>query len=467
MDFGRRVHFVGVGGIGMSALARILVGWGVKVSGSDVVMGDMTRTLADLGVQIYEGHAAENLADDVDMLVYSSVIKPENPEYAEAKRRGIRILCRAELLADMLAMRYGIAVAGAHGKTTTTGMIGTALLHLQQSPTIVVGGVLANIGANSCWGVGDYMVAEADESDGSFLLLPCKIAVVNNIENDHLDHYGSMENLVAAFKQFVNQLPAEGKAVIGLDCPILADMRPELTAACVSFALHNPDADYTASEVVFDGIGSACEVFYRGEKLGELRLQVPGEYNVKNALAAVAVLHSQGFDFAEIAAGLAEFRGTGRRFELLGEDKARGIRAYDDYAHHPSEIAALLDGARNVAQKRLVVVFQPHRYSRTQLLFDEFAACFGQADALVLNEVYPAFEEPIEGVNSLALAEAVRKNAPNLPVYYAATADDVLNTLDEIVLDGDLVMIVGAGNIRKTGETYGQKLNCASSEALK
>lgn len=463
MDFGRRVHFVGVGGIGMSALARILVGWGVAVSGSDVVMGDMVQTMSALGVQVYEGHAAANLADDVDMLVYSSVIKPDNPEYAEAKRRGIRILSRAELLADMLAMRYGIAVAGAHGKTTTTGMIGTALLHLKQSPTIVVGGVLANIGANSCWGVGDYMVAEADESDGSFLLLPCKIAVVNNIENDHPDHYGSMENLVAAFKQFMNQLPAEGKAVIGLDCPILADMQPEIEADCISFALHNPAADYTADNLRFCGTGSIATVYHHGELLGELQLNVPGEYNVKNALAAVAVLHSQGFAFADIAAGLAQFRGTGRRFELLGEDKARGIRVYDDYAHHPSEIAALLDGARNVADKRLVVVFQPHRYSRTQLLFDEFAACFGRADVLVLNEVYPAFEEPIEGVNSRALAEAVRKNEPDLPLYYAETADDVLAALDEIVQDGDLVLIVGAGTIRRVGETYGQKLNCTPS----
>lgn len=463
MDFGRRVHFVGVGGIGMSALARILVGWEVKVSGSDVVMGEMTNTLAELGVKIYEGHAAENLAEDVDMLVYSSVIKPENPEYAEAKRRGIRILSRAELLADMLAMRYGIAVAGAHGKTTTTGMIGTALLHMEQSPTIVVGGVLANIGANSCWGVGDYMVAEADESDGSFLLLPCKIAVVNNIENDHLDHYGSMENLVAAFKQFMEQLPAEGKAVIGLDCEILADMEKNIVAPHISFALNNAAADYTAGKIEFSGMGSRTQVFYRGELLGELVLQVPGEYNVKNALAAVAVLHSQGFAFADIAAGLAEFRGTGRRFELLGEDKQRQIRAYDDYAHHPSEIAALLEGARHVADKRLVVVFQPHRYSRTQLLFDEFAACFGQADALVLNEIYPAFEEPIEGVNSRALADAVRSNSPSLPVYYAATADDVLSTLEDIVSDGDLVLIVGAGSIRKTGEAYGRRLNCTPS----
>lgn len=463
MDFGRRVHFVGVGGIGMSALARILVGWGVKVSGSDVVMGEMTKTLAELGVEIYEGHAAQNLADDVDMLVYSSVIKPENPEYAEAKRRGIRILSRAELLADMLAMRYGIAVAGAHGKTTTTGMIGTALLHLEQSPTIVVGGVLANIGANSCWGVGDYMVAEADESDGSFLLLPCKIAVVNNIENDHLDHYGSMENLVASFKQFMEQLPSEGKAVIGLDCEILADMEKDITVPHISFATANPAADYTVGAIEFSGTGSRTQVFYRGERLGELVLQVPGEYNVKNALAAVAVLHSSGFAFDDIAAGLAEFRGTGRRFELLGEDKQRHIRVYDDYAHHPSEIAALLSGARNVADKRLVVVFQPHRYSRTQLLFDEFAACFGQADALVLNEIYPAFEEPIEGVNSRVLAEAVRRNSPDLPVYYAATADDVIDTLNKIVTDGDLVLIVGAGSIRRVGETYGQQLNCTSS----
>lgn len=443
----------------MSALARILVGWGVKVSGSDLVMSDMTKTLAGLGATIYEGHSPQNLAADVDLLVYSSVIKPDNPEYVEAARRGIRIFSRAELLAEMLSLRYGIAVAGAHGKTTTTGMIGTALLEMNQSPTIVVGGVMANLGANSCWGCGQYMVAEADESDGSFLLLPTKLAVVTNVENDHLDHYGSMANLAAAFRQFIEQLPPEGRAVIGLDCPLLAEMAPTLTARYVSFALNDPAADYTAGDVAYEGYGTRTEIFYRGESLGFLKLNVPGEYNVKNALAAVAALHSQGFAFADIAAGLAAFRGTRRRFELLGEDARRHIAVYDDYAHHPSEIMALLAGARHVAQKRLVVVFQPHRYTRTQLLFDEFAAAFGQADALILNEIYPAFEPPIPEVNSAALAAAIRENSPELAVHYAATADDVLAKLAEITEDGDLVLIVGAGNIRRTGEEYARRIS--------
>ena len=453
-DIVKHVHFVGVGGIGMSALARILVGWGVKVSGSDVVMSKMTDTLAGLGVNIYNGHAAENLAADVDVLVYSSVIHDDNPEYAEAKRRGVRICCRAELLAEMLRLKKGIAVAGAHGKTTTTGMIGTALLNMQQSPTIVVGGVLSTIGANACWGTGEYLVAEADESDGSFLLLPAKVAVVNNIENDHLDHYGNMENLIAAFKQFIGQVPADGLAVLGLDCQILAEMQPEVAVNHVSFAVHNPAADYTAGEICYTDFGSRTKVYHHGELLGELHLAVPGEYNVQNALATVATLHTLGFDFAEIAAGLAAFHGTGRRFELLGEDKARNIRVYDDYAHHPSEIKALLNGARNVARERLVVVFQPHRYSRTSLLFDEFAACFGAADVLVLNEVYAAFEPPIEGVNSRALAAAIKEKEPALPVYYAAAEADVLQTLADIVADGDVVMIVGAGPIRHAGEVY-------------
>ncbi len=458
-DIVKHVHFVGVGGIGMSALARILVGWGVKVSGSDVVMSKMTETLAGLGVNIYNGHAAENLAADVDVLVYSSVIHDDNPEYAEAKRRGVRICCRAELLAEMMRLKKGIAVAGAHGKTTTTGMIGTALLNMQQSPTIVVGGVLSTIGANACWGTGEYLVAEADESDGSFLLLPTKVAVVNNIENDHLDHYGNMENLIAAFKQFIGRVPADGLAVLGLDCPILAEMQPQIAVNHVSFAVHNPAADYTAAEICYTDFGSRTKVYHHGELLGELNLAVPGEYNVQNALAAVATLHTLGFDFAEIAEGLAAFRGTGRRFELLGEDKARNIRVYDDYAHHPSEIKALLNGARNVARERLVVVFQPHRYSRTELLFDEFAAAFGMADVLVLNEVYAAFEPPVEGVNSRALAAAIKENEPALPVYYAATEADVLQTLADIVADGDVVMIVGAGPIRHAGEVYAASIS--------
>lgn len=457
-DHVKHVHFIGIGGIGMSALARILCGWGVRVSGSDVVMSKVTDGLAELGVTVYQGHSADNLAADVDLMVYSSVINEENPEYAEAKRRGVRIICRAELLAELLAFRSGILVAGAHGKTTTTGMLGTALLHMAQSPTIVVGGILSSIGTNSCWGTGEYMVAEADESDGSFLLLPARLAVVTNIENDHLDHYGSMENLVAAFKQFINQLPAGGRAVLGLDCPIVADMLPEVTSDCVTFALHNENADYQAKNLRFVGAGSLAEVWHHGELLGEVELGVPGEYNMQNALAAVAALHSLGFAFEEISAGLAAFRGTGRRFEQLGVDDTRSIAVYDDYAHHPSEIRALLAGARNLPSSRLVVVFQPHRYSRTQLLFDEFAAAFDAADVLVLNEIYPAFEAPIPGVSSLALADAIRARGGELPVYYAETEDDVLRTLDELVTDGDLVLIAGAGNIRHTGEVYAAKI---------
>lgn len=447
-----------IGGIGMSALARILNGWGVKVSGSDVVDSVMTRELAGLGVNVFQGHDAANLAADVDLLVYSSVIHPDNPEYAEAKRRGLRIMCRAELLAEMLRMRSGIAVAGAHGKTTTTGMIGTALLHMRQEPTIVVGGVLSTIKANSCWGLGEYMVAEADESDGSFLLLPAKVAVVTNVENDHLDHYGNMENIIKAFEQFINQLPAEGFAVLGLDCPILKEMVSRVNSRFVSFALNDETADYTVGEIKYQGFGSVCQVFYRGELLGDLQLAVPGEYNVANALAAVAALHSLGFAFADIAAGLASFNGTGRRFEMLGQDVDRQITVFDDYAHHPSEIKALLQGAKHLAPKRLVVVFQPHRYSRTQLLFREFASAFDQSDVLVLNEIYPAFEQPIEGVNSQVLAKAVRSRGKKFPVYYAKTEKDVLQTLDRVVENGDLVLIAGAGNIRHTGEMYAAQI---------
>lgn len=457
IDF-KHVHFVAIGGIGMSALARILNGWGVKVSGSDVVDSVMTRELAGLGVNVFQGHDAANLAADVDLLVYSSVIHPDNPEYAEAKRRGLRIMCRAELLAEMLRMRSGIAVAGAHGKTTTTGMIGTALLHMRQEPTIVVGGVLSTIKANSCWGLGEYMVAEADESDGSFLLLPAKVAVVTNVENDHLDYYGSMENIIKAFEQFINQLPAEGFAVLGLDCPILKEMVSRVNSRFVSFALNDETADYTVGEIKYQGFGSVCQVFYRGELLGDLQLAVPGEYNVANALAAVATLHSLGFAFVDIAAGLASFNGTGRRFEMLGQDVDRQITVFDDYAHHPSEIKALLQGAKHLAPKRLVVVFQPHRYSRTQLLFREFASAFDQSDVLVLNEIYPAFEQPIEGVNSQVLAKAVRNRGKKFPVYYAKTEKDVLQTLDRVVENGDLVLIAGAGNIRHTGEMYAAQI---------
>ncbi len=448
---GNKVHFIGIGGIGMSGLARILLGFGVTVVGSDAVESAVLEQLKGLGATIYLGHRYAQIAEDTSLVVYSSAVKEDNPEVIAAKELGIPIVGRAVLLSRIMALCESIGVAGAHGKTTTTGMIGTMLLEAAQDPTIVVGGILPAIGSNARWGEGKYLVAEADESDGSFLCLLPKIAVVTNVEDDHLDYYVTVERLEAAFRQYISQVPSNGFAILNIDSAPVAAMAQEGLARTVTYGLKNLAADYTAKNIRFENSKTLAEIYQQGILLGTLTLQVPGEYNVSNALAAIALGRELGLDFSVIARGLYAFRGTGRRFEVLGQ--GGGITVVDDYAHHPTEIKAVLAAAKNLPYQRVVAVFQPHRYSRTMLFVDEFGNSFANADVVLVNEIYSAFEKPIEGVSAQLIVDSVRKHGKE-KVYYGEKEADILQLLETIARPGDLIMILGAGNIRHAGEVF-------------
>ncbi len=442
-------HFIGIGGIGMSGIATLLAGLGYSISGSDIRQSKVTERLQRLGVSIHIGHAAKNLAPECQLVVYSSAVKEDNVEMQEARRRGLPVVSRAYMLAWLMKRQQSIAVAGAHGKTTTSAMIALMLEGAGFDPSIVVGGEMPPIGGNAKLGKGEYIVVEADESDGSFLILYPDIIVVTNIENDHLDHYGSMENMIRAFEQFIEQMPEQGFAVLGIDCDPVAQIAERSSGSFITYGLKNSTAEYSARDIVYGGRGSCSQVYYLGEHLGELRLNVPGEYNVSNALAALAVGRKLGLSFQTAAAGLARFTGTGRRFECLG--RFDGVTVVDDYAHHPTEVAATLHAAKQMDYSRVIAVFQPHRYTRTQLLAEEFGTAFRDADILIFNEIYSASETPIPGVSAQLLVDSARRHG-QADVRFAATEDDVLRELDALAQPGDLILVMGAGNIRHAGE---------------
>jgi UDP-N-acetylmuramate--alanine ligase len=403
-----------------------------------------------MGGKIYIGHQAANLGPDIEAVIYSSAIKPGNPELDEAKRRGLPVYKRAEALAFLMSLRQSIGVAGAHGKTTTSGMIALMLELVGADPTVIIGGTLPQLKSNAKGGGGGQLVAEADESDGTFLLLNPAIAIVTNIEPDHLDHYQCLENIIEAFEQYISQLPPDGLAVVNLDCPNVRALKDRVPANYITYAL-TKEADYQAKDLEFRCDGISATVYEKEKPLGRLDLFVPGEHNISNALAAIAIGRYLGFDFAELAAALSRFVGTGRRFELLGE--VDGVRVIDDYAHHPTEIRATVKSARDLGAKRIVGVFQPHRYTRTKSMYKEFAAAFGQCDITIINEIYPAFERPLPGVTSqLIVDEAKAQGQQN--VFYAATEADVLELLQQYTQPGDLLLIMGAGNIRRAGEKF-------------
>ena len=443
-----KFHFIGIGGIGMSGIAKIMLEHGYQITGSDVKNSALIEALREAGAKIYIGHDAKNIADDVDAVVYSTAVFPENAEMLYAAKKGIKIYKRAEMLAFLMRNQISIGVAGSHGKTTTSGMISLLLEECGLDPTIIIGGTLPQIGSNAKGGHGKYLVAEADESDGTFLLLFPQIAVVTNIEEDHMDHYKSLEEIKDAFAQYIKQVPPSGAVIINTDCPNNREIIAQTPAKYITYAL-DESADYTACGIQFTENGSLSKIYYKGEYVGELTLQVPGRHNVCNALAAIAVGRLCGLDFQEIAQALQNFRGTGRRFELLG--KVNGITVIDDYAHHPTEIKATVEAARNMHKGRLIAVFQPHRYSRTQSMKSEFAQSFTNCDLTFIAQIYEAFEKPIEGVSSrLIVAEAIK--AGNNSVSYGGTKEEICRTLSEIVHEGDMVLIMGAGDIRKCGE---------------
>ena len=442
----RRIHFVGIGGIGMSGIAELLANLGYEVSGSDAKASEVTARLEHLGVRISRGHDARNVGA-VDVVVTSSAIRPENPEVAAARSRGIPIIPRAEMLAELMRLRYGIAIAGAHGKTTTTSMIALILDRAGLDPTAVIGGRLSAFGSNARLGRGDYMVAEADESDRSFLKLSPAIAVITNIDHEHMESYGTWETLQQAFADFANKVPFYGAVVACTDDAPVRELTSRLTRRVITYGLE--DAEVTGADMRLQAFGSSCSIVHRGkhgrhDTLGSLRLHVPGRHNVLNALAAIAVGLEVGVPFPKIAEALAEFRGAERRFETKGE--VHGVLVVDDYGHHPTEIAAVLAAAKAGIDRRVIAVFQPHRYSRTQQLLKDFGPALAGADAIVLTDIYPAGEPPIEGITIEALADAVRATA-SAPLSLVKRIEDLPAAVAQMCRPGDLVITLGAGSI--------------------
>jgi UDP-N-acetylmuramate--alanine ligase len=444
----RRIHFVGIGGIGMSGIAELLANLGYVVTGSDAKRSDTTARLeVKFGVKVFEGHAGSNVGE-ADVVVFSSAVKPANPEIVEAKSRSIPVIPRAEMLAELMRLRFAITVAGSHGKTTTTSMIALVLEQAGLDPTAVIGGRLSAFGSNARLGRGDYLVAEADESDRSFLMLWPSIAVMTNIDHEHMESYGTFADLQQAFADFANKVPFYGGVVACADDPSLTAVFPRLKRKLVTYGLVSRDAHYVGSGVELGGFGGRCFVERRShhglERLGMLELVVPGRHNLQNALAAVAVGEFIGLDFDRIAGALRGFHGAERRFERHGE--ANGVMVIDDYGHHPTEIAAVLAAARATLNRRLVVAFQPHRYSRTQQLLHEFGPSLREADEIVLADIYGASEEPIPGVTVEALADSIARGSGR-PVRVAKQLDDVVATLARIAQPGDVVITLGAGSI--------------------
>ena len=464
----RRVHFVGIGGIGMSGIAELLANLGYEVSGSDARVSEATdRLQQQLGVRVFEGHAAAHVGE-ADVVVVSSAIRRANPEIVEAERRGIPVIPRAEMLAELMRLHFAIAVAGSHGKTTTTSMIALVLERAGLDPTAVIGGRLSVFGSSARLGDSEYMVAEADESDRSFLLLWPSIAVMTNIDREHMESYGSLDTLQQAFVDFANKVPFYGSVVACADDPNLAPVVPRLTRRVVTYGF-DPHATIFATDVEVGPFGGRCVVHRRGaplkgvpydrvpyydgvpydgeagaERLGGLELSVPGRHNLQNALAAVAVGERLGLAFEQVAGALRDFPGAERRFERHGEPG--GVVVVDDYGHHPTEIAAVLAAARATLHRRLIVAFQPHRYTRTAQLLDEFGPALRDADEVVLTDIYAASEEPIAGITVEALADAIRRGAGR-PVHVVAPLEQVIPRLVELARPGDAVITLGAGSI--------------------
>ena len=451
----KRIHFVGIGGAGMSALAKIMLKLGYEVSGSDIHSSEVTAKLKEAGATVYLGHARENIAG-AEVVAVSTAIDQLNPEIVAAREKNIAIIHRSDVLAFLMSEREGIAVAGAHGKTTTTSMIAQVLLDAELDPTIAIGGELEAIGGSARLGQGRYLVAEADESDASFLKLSPVIAVVTNIENDHMDHYGSMGAILKAFENFLKKLPEQGSlAVVCVDNGPLRELAKTCGRRYFSYSAEGLDADYTALNIRAKGTHTLYEAYHHGTHLGEIRLNIPGKHNVANSLAALAVGRYLGVDFEKIAAALANFRGAKRRFQTKG--RVNGVWVVDDYAHHPTEIFTTLSGAKQTEPNRLICVFQPHRYSRTKILRKEFGSAFTMADMIILTDIYAAGEQPIDGISGEIIKEEVEKQT-HQQVTYIPDKDKVARYLAEIVEPGDLVMTMGAGNIFLTGEELTERL---------
>jgi UDP-N-acetylmuramate--alanine ligase len=448
----KKIHFVGIGGIGMSGIAEILLDQGFGVSGSDRARSKETERLEQLGARVYEGHRAENLSADVDTLVYSSAVPPENPELVEAQRRKIPIVRRAEMLAEVMRLKYGIGIAGTHGKTTTTSMVSLVLMEGGLDPTVIVGGKLSGLGGtNARLGKGEFIVVEADEFDRSFLSITPTVAVLTTLETDHLDCYRDLEDIKGAFIQFANKVPFYGFVVLCVDEPALLDIMPQLSKKKIITYGLNPQADVQAVDIRHKENLTTYTLLQNNKELGQITLQVPGKHNVQNSLAALAVGLELGVSFGKIRSGIEKFSGVYRRWEKKGE--AGGITVYDDYAHHPTECKATLSGVKSGWRRRVVCVFQPHLYSRTRDFYEDFGKSFLLSDVLVVTDVYPAREEPIQGVTGELIVNAA-KQFGHKDANYIPDKKNVSAYLSSIVQPGDIIITMGAGDIWKYGEEF-------------
>ena len=441
-----RIHFVGIGGIGMSGIAEVLLNLGFQVSGSDVRKTDITERLIKLGARVFYGHGEGNVQDS-HVVVTSSAVKADNPEVQDARRRAIPVIQRAEMLAELMRMKYSVAVAGAHGKTTTTSLVASVLRAANLDPTCVIGGKLNSLGTNAKLGSSQYLVAEADESDGTFLMLFPTIAVVTNIDLEHLDFYRGMEEIKAAFLTFMNKVPFFGLVILCIDNENLASLIPSLKRRFMTYGLSDA-AELRAVDLRHNGFNTRFSVLYKDRLLGEVNLAIPGVHNVVNALAAISVGMELDIGFEVMRDALGQFAGIHRRLELKWDGE---IKLVDDYGHHPTEIRATLSALRSMWKGRIIVAFQPHRYSRTKALQEEFVRSFTDADVLVVTEIYAASEEKIDGVTGAALAETIR-SAGHRRVIFAPTKEEVVSRVAEIAVAGDMVVTLGAGDIYKVGE---------------
>src|SRR3989454_3234537 len=446
----QHVHFVGIGGIGMSGIAEVLVNLGFRVSGSDLKHSGVAARLQKMGVEFTEGHGANNVGN-AHVVVRSTAVRDDNPEIGEAQRRSIPVIPRAEMLAELMRLKpHTVAVAGSHGKTTTTSMVATVLGQAGLDPTIVVGGVVGAFGSNAHLGTSDLMVVEADESDRSFLMLTPTIAVVTNIDREHMDYYHDMEDVRRCFADFVNKVPFYGAAILCLDDPHVQAVIPKVGRRRVTYGM-SAQADVSAHDISYDqSFGSSFSVLRGINVLGRIKLRVPGKHNVYNSLAAIAVGLELEVPFDTIAHALAEFTGADRRFQFKGEEA--GITVVDDYGHHPTEVKATLSAARiGAPNRRIVVLFQPHRYTRTNDLMDEFASAFNNADVLFVTDIYAASETPIEGVNAEVLTGRI-KSYGHKNAEYVGAVENAAEILREHVREGDLVITLGAGSVHRAGD---------------
>ncbi len=448
------IHFVGIGGIGMSGIAEVLLTIGHRVSGSDIHETEVTRRLVEHGALVTYGHSANAVGPTTDVVVISSAVKYSNPEIGRARELGIPVIPRAEMLAELMRLKEGVAVAGTHGKTTTTSLIAAILFRAGLDPTAVIGGKVHALGGASRLGKGDLLVAEADESDGSFLLLNPAIAVVTNIDPEHLDFYGDMDRVRGAYADFVNRVPFFGLGVLCLDSVNVRALLPQIRKRVVTYGT-TADANYEARDLCVVGMDTLFEAYRGGESLGSVRLRIPGRHQALNALAAIAVSLELGIPFDQVRAALGEFGGIHRRFELCGE--SGGVMVFSDYGHHPEEVRATLAAAREGFGRRIVAVFQPHRYTRTRDLFNEFLECFDDADHVFLTDIYAAGEEPLDGLSGEVLYWALKRRG-HMDVSYVPRVEDLVAEVKPQLRPGDVVMVMGAGNIHRVAEDLVQQM---------